>query len=71
MGDTRPARENTLINKGESSREKHACQHVPEQRNFVQEVRRVDPNDVVWEISRVEHRAKPSNDKGYDLSTKK
>ena len=50
----------------ESSREQDTCQHVTEQRNFVQEVHRVVPNDFVWEISRLQHRAKRPKDNGYE-----
>ena len=71
MGDTRPQGKTQLSTKDKSSREQHTCNHVTEQCNFVQEVRRVVPNDFVWEISRVQHRAKCPDDNGYDLSTMK
>ena len=70
MGDTRPQGK-TIINERESSREQHTCKHVTAQCNFVQEVRRIVPNDFVWEICRVQHRAKCPNNSGYDLSTNK
>ena len=70
MVDTRPQRKTGLSEK-ETTRRNGA--HLNTSQNKVTLLKmhaESVPNDFVWEVSRVEHHAKPPDDKGYDLSTK-
>ena len=47
------------------------CDMSPHNVSFFRKYVRVVLNQFVWEISRVQKRAKPSEDEGDDLSTKR
>ena len=63
--ETRSQKENAQLPIREVTREHRArVRHVTTQRLVFQEVRGSVLNNFVWEFSRVQKRAKPSNDKG-------